>query len=189
MVGYHIAVFKEAGAEIAAISDMNLEAAQKVAEENGIVQAFGDVNEMLNIDEIDAVSIIVPNKFHAPLAIQALNAGKHVFCEKPPALNAAEVEEMIEVCDFCDIEIFGIKFRSEWEVDAYGLVVGENNIFGRKILVHAGYGALSDYFSDIDMVIGPFTSGTAECALANIDYFCFQDHSIYSNNPNKSILF
>jgi len=96
MVGYHIAGFKEAGAEIAAIADMNLEAAQKVAEENGIAQAFGDVNEMLSVDEIDAVSIIVPNKFHAPLAIQALNAGKHVFCEKPPALNAAEVEEMIE---------------------------------------------------------------------------------------------
>ena len=44
MVGYHIAGFKEAGAEIAAIADMNLEAAQKVAEENGIGQAFGDVN-------------------------------------------------------------------------------------------------------------------------------------------------
>ena len=46
---------------------MNLEAAQKVAEENGIAQSFGDVNEMLSVDEIDAVSIIVPNKFHAPL--------------------------------------------------------------------------------------------------------------------------
>ena len=79
MVGYHIEGFKQAGAEIIAIADMNLEAAQRVAEENGIGESFGDVNEMLSVDEIDAVSIIVPNKFHAPLAIQALNAGKHVF--------------------------------------------------------------------------------------------------------------
>ena len=50
---------------------------------------------MLAGADIDAVSIIVPNKFHAPLCIQALQAGKHAFCEKPPALSAAEVAEMI----------------------------------------------------------------------------------------------
>lgn len=54
---------------------------------------------MLESAVLDAVSIIVPNKFHAPLAIQCLKAGKHVFCEKPPALSAEEVEEMISVAD------------------------------------------------------------------------------------------
>ena len=95
MVSYHIQGFKQAGAEIAAIADVNEEAAQKIADENTIPKVFGDVAQMLALDEIDAVSIIVPNKFHAPLAIQALEAGKHTFCEKPPALNAAEVEEML----------------------------------------------------------------------------------------------
>ena len=121
MVGYHIAGFKEAGAEIAAIADMNLEAAQKVAEENGIGQAFGDVNEMLKIDEIDAVSIIVPNKFHAPLAIQALNAGKHVFCEKPPALNAAEVEEMIEAANSSGKELM-FNFNNRARPESYAIM-------------------------------------------------------------------
>lgn len=124
----------------------------------------------------------ISQKFKRKAMLLPLDTG-YSLCISASSI-VRHIKEMIEVCDFCDIEIFGIKFRSEWEVDAYGLVVGENNIFGRKILVHAGYGALSDYFSDIDMVIGPFTSGTAECALANIDYFCFQDHSIYSNNPN-----
>jgi predicted dehydrogenase len=44
--------------------------------------------------EIDAVSVIVPNKFHAPVAMQALKAGKHVFCEKPPAMSQKEAAAM-----------------------------------------------------------------------------------------------
>ena len=121
MVGYHIAGFKQAGAEITAIADMNLEAAQKVAEENGIAQSFGDVNEMLSIDEIDAVSIIVPNKFHAPLAIQALNAGKHVFCEKPPALNAAEVLQMIDAAKSAGKELM-FNFNNRARPESYAIM-------------------------------------------------------------------
>ena len=99
MVRYHIEGFKAGGAEIEAIADVAVEAAQKVADENGIANVYGDVAEMLAGADIDAVSIIVPNKFHAPLAIQALEAGKHVFCEKPPALNAAEVKDLIAAAE------------------------------------------------------------------------------------------
>ena len=95
MVSYHIQGFKQAGAEITAIADLNEDAAKQIAGENEIPHVFSDVAEMLALEGLDAVSIIVPNKFHAPLAIQSLEAGKHVFCEKPPALNAAEVNEMI----------------------------------------------------------------------------------------------
>ena len=98
MVKYHLQGFQAAGAEIVAIADINKEAAEKVAKEHGIATAYGDVAELLASD-VDAVSVIVPNKFHAPISIQALNAGKHVFCEKPPALNAAEVEEMIAAAE------------------------------------------------------------------------------------------
>ncbi|MDF2375155.1 MAG: Gfo/Idh/MocA family oxidoreductase [Verrucomicrobiales bacterium] len=98
MAHYHIAGFRQAGAEVVAMADVNAEAARASAEANDIPTSYGDVAEMLASD-IDAVSIIVPNKFHAPLAIQALEAGKHVFCEKPPAISAAEVEEMIVARD------------------------------------------------------------------------------------------
>ncbi len=98
MARYHIEGFRKAGGEVVAMADVNAEAAKASAAANGIPQAYGDVAEMLASD-IDAVSIIVPNKFHAPLAIQALEAGKHVFCEKPPAMNAAEVRSMIAARD------------------------------------------------------------------------------------------
>ncbi|OAM88431.1 Gfo/Idh/MocA family oxidoreductase [Termitidicoccus mucosus] len=95
MVKYHAAGFRKAGAEIVAIADMNLAAAEKTAAREGVARAFGDVAQMLKqCPELDAVSIIVPNKFHAALALQALKAGRHVFCEKPPALNARETRAM-----------------------------------------------------------------------------------------------
>ncbi|MEL7497952.1 MAG: Gfo/Idh/MocA family oxidoreductase [Planctomycetota bacterium] len=102
MLQYHAAGFQEADAEIVAIVDMNEAAATKAAEEWNIATTYNSVDEMLAQCECDAVSIIVPNKFHAPLAIQCLNAGKHVFCEKPPALNAAQVAEMIAAAEAAD---------------------------------------------------------------------------------------
>lgn len=99
MALYHVEGFRKAGASVVAVCDTVEEAAKAASEKYGIPKVYTDVADMLADDEIDAVSIIVPNKFHAPLAIQCLEAGRHVFCEKPPALNAAQVEEMIAVAD------------------------------------------------------------------------------------------
>ena len=52
---------------------------------------------IINNPQIGAVFICTPNYLNKPLTIQALNAGKHVFCEKPPAFNSQEVEEIIAV--------------------------------------------------------------------------------------------
>ncbi|MDB4354120.1 Gfo/Idh/MocA family oxidoreductase [Akkermansiaceae bacterium] len=99
MLKYHAEGFKKAGAQIVAIADLAPGAAAKAAAEWDVPLSFESVEEMLESAVLDAVSIIVPNKFHAPLALQCLNAGKHVFCEKPPGLNADEVEEMLSVSE------------------------------------------------------------------------------------------
>ena len=100
MLQYHAAGFRQAGAEIVAVADPAPGAAAKAADKWNISNAYESVDAMLaECEELDAVSIIVPNKFHAPLALQCLKAGKHVFCEKPPALKAAEVAEMIAAAD------------------------------------------------------------------------------------------
>lgn len=96
MLQYHAAGFQKAGAKIMAIADRHTAAAQKAAEKYNVAHIFESVEAMLaGCPELDAVSIIVPNKLHAPLAIQCLKAGKHVFCEKPPALSAREVNDII----------------------------------------------------------------------------------------------
>jgi len=95
MVDFHAPGFLSANAEIVAIADLNRAAAERVAKRYGIPTVYSGLEEMLaQSPEIEAVSVITPNKFHRPLVLQALAAGKHVFCEKPPALNAAEVQEM-----------------------------------------------------------------------------------------------
>ncbi len=98
MLKYHVDGFRSAGAEIVAIADVSAEAAEKAAKQWSVPETFSDPAELLARCNCDAVSIIVPNKFHAPLAIAGLEAGKHVFCEKPPALHAEEVRSMIAAC-------------------------------------------------------------------------------------------
>ncbi|RKX28365.1 MAG: gfo/Idh/MocA family oxidoreductase [Verrucomicrobia bacterium] len=95
MLSYHLEGFRAAQADITAIADVSETAARAAAEANGIPNVYTDVDHMLAEAKLDAVSIIVPNKFHAPLALKALKAKKHVFCEKPPALNAKEVKGLI----------------------------------------------------------------------------------------------
>lgn len=98
MAEYHIKGFKEAGASVVAMVDKSPENGNAFAQKWGFAgNAYLSIGEMIAAHpEIQAVSVITPNKFHHPLVIEALNFGLHVFCEKPPALNAAEVTDMAE---------------------------------------------------------------------------------------------
>ncbi|HLF91852.1 MAG TPA: Gfo/Idh/MocA family oxidoreductase [Planctomycetota bacterium] len=97
MAAYHVAGFRAAGAEVVAIVDKVPGAAKAASQKYGVDKTFGDAKELYAaIRDLDAVSIITPNAFHHPLVLEALAAGKHVFCEKPPALNAPDVGQMVE---------------------------------------------------------------------------------------------
>jgi predicted dehydrogenase len=96
MIRYHAEGFRQAGAEVVAVADVDPAAAARAAHALDLPRQFASAAAMIAAcPDLDAVSIITPNKFHKPLAIEALQAGLHVFCEKPPALSAAEVREMI----------------------------------------------------------------------------------------------
>ncbi|HQX76572.1 MAG TPA: Gfo/Idh/MocA family oxidoreductase [Thermoflexales bacterium] len=92
----HIPGFRAANVEIAAVCDANAERAQKVAAEFSIPRFYTDYNELLAQKDIDMVAIGLPNILHAPVTIAALNTGKHVLCEKPMSVNAANAAWMIE---------------------------------------------------------------------------------------------
>lgn len=80
--------------EVYAACDINETRVKAYAKDNNIPHVFTDYNEMLKLEELDAVSVCTWNSVHAPATIAALRAGKHVLCEKPMALNTAEALEM-----------------------------------------------------------------------------------------------
>jgi predicted dehydrogenase len=95
MAAYHYEGFTKAGAEVVAMADMDVNRARAFGEKRGVSAFYATLPEMLNAcPELHAVAVITPNKFHKPLVLEALARGKHVYCEKPPALNAAEAREM-----------------------------------------------------------------------------------------------
>ena len=81
-------------AEIVAICDIKIEKAQAMAEKYGIPQVFENYKDLLALEELDAVDICTPNYLHSIIAVDALERGLHVFCEKPDAVSVAEVEKM-----------------------------------------------------------------------------------------------
>lgn len=120
MANYHIPGFQSAGAEVVAIADVCKAAAQKMADKFGIPTVYDDVAGMLKTGKLDAVSVITPNKFHKPLVLQALKAGKHVFCEKPPALNAAEIAQMAKAAEAAGKTLM-FNFNNRARPEAYAL--------------------------------------------------------------------
>jgi D-xylose 1-dehydrogenase (NADP+, D-xylono-1,5-lactone-forming) len=79
---------------LSAVASRDLNRARQYAAEFGIPHPFGSYSEMLASDVVDAIYISLPNDQHAEWTIRALEAGKHVLCEKPFALTSAEVEKM-----------------------------------------------------------------------------------------------
>jgi UDP-N-acetylglucosamine 3-dehydrogenase len=86
--------FAHPAAEIAGFMDRVPERAEKLAKKYE-TETFPDVEAMLADDSITAVSVCTANAYHAPLTIKALDAGKHVLCEKPIATSNEEAREMI----------------------------------------------------------------------------------------------
>ncbi len=92
----HIPGYQAAGVEVVAVCDTNLSRAQSTARDFGIPHTYTDFHELLSDPSIDVVSICLPNYLHAPATIAALEAGKHVLCEKPFAVSGSLAEEMIK---------------------------------------------------------------------------------------------
>ena len=80
--------------EIVAACDLHEPTARKLAEDFNIKHVFTDFRDLLKLDEVDVVDICTPNKAHTLAVIAALEAGKHVLCEKPLAVSTAEILEM-----------------------------------------------------------------------------------------------
>ncbi len=85
--------------EVTAIAARNPQRAQAFARKHAIPRVLSSYEEVIADPEIDAIYIPLPNGLHAPWAIKALEAGKHVLCEKPFASNAEEAQAMADAAE------------------------------------------------------------------------------------------
>ncbi|MHA7962560.1 Gfo/Idh/MocA family protein [Paenibacillus sp. CAU 1782] len=90
---------------VAAIASRDLEKSRDVAKQFGISDAYGSYEELLADDTIDAVYIPLPNHLHLEWTRKAAEAGKHILCEKPLALTAAEAQQMTDACQRAGVQL------------------------------------------------------------------------------------
>jgi len=102
--------------DIVAVSDISDAALRTMKEKYPEINVYNDHRDMLRIEKPDIVSICTPNKFHLPMALDAMAAGAHVHCEKPIAMNEKEAIMMIEAS----------------EKSGKNLMVGLNNRFSNE---------------------------------------------------------
>ena len=98
----HAQAARRLGLDLVCVADVNGEAAQRLAESEGIERSTDDPQQLLASPDIQAVVIGVPNRFHKDLAIAALDAGKDVLLEKPMGLNADECRAINAAADRSD---------------------------------------------------------------------------------------
>ena len=107
---------KSPHSEVVAIASRDLTRAQAAAAQLGIAKAYGSYEELFADPDVDAIYNPLPNHLHVPMTIAAAKAGKHVLCEKPIALNAAEAAALRQCPpDRIVLEAFMVRFHPQWQ--------------------------------------------------------------------------
>ncbi len=136
-------------AELAAICGRNRERAQEMATKYDIPRIYTDYREMIETGNLDAVIVSTPDDMHYPMTMAALDAGLHVLCEKPMALNAAQASEMYNKAEAAGVKHM-ICFTYRWMPPyRYLKEVIEGGYLGRcfhcRFSYVAGYGRNARY--------------------------------------------
>jgi predicted dehydrogenase len=105
--------------KISAIASRNCDSAQKAAKKLKIPKAYASYEKLLEDPDIQAVYIPLPNHLHVPWSIKCLEAGKHVLCEKPIAMNAKQAQELLTISknypELKIMEAFMYRFHPQWQ--------------------------------------------------------------------------
>lgn len=120
--------------DVAAIASQSSEKALAAADKLGIRKSYGSYEELLNDPEIDAIYNPLPNHLHVYWSAKAIDAGKHVLCEKPISLNVKEAETLLEAAaarpELKVMEAFMYRFHPQWLRARQLVLAGEIGTLG-----------------------------------------------------------
>ena len=119
---HHINGYKSVSdVEVVALADLDEKKGRKIASDLCIPNFYTDYKEMLKNEEMDAVSVCVPNFLHSKIAIEVLKSGRHVLAEKPMAMNVKEAKEMQDIAKKMK-KILMIGFTHRFRADSQTLM-------------------------------------------------------------------
>ena len=108
---------KSPASEVVAIASRSIDKARAAASELGIPRAYGSYEELIADADVEAIYVPLPNHLHVRWSIRAAQAGKHVLCEKPIALSAAQARTLLEARDRHGVQIaeaFMVRAHPQW---------------------------------------------------------------------------
>lgn len=166
--------------EVVAICSRDITKAQEVAGDLNIGKYYGSYEELLQDPDIDAVYNPLPNHMHVPWTIKALEAGKHVLCEKPIGLNTEEarklVDETLKYPQLKVMEAFMYRFHPQWH---QVLFLIRDGVIGEVRSIHT----IFSYYNDDPTNIRNQT-GIGGGALMDIGCYCISfPRFIYGEEP------
>lgn len=133
------AIQSSTNSEIVAVASRDTDRALGYATRFGIPNSYGTYDALLADTAVDAVYIPLPNALHAPWVLRALDAGKHVLCEKPLGVSAAECEEMADLADSRRLKLMeAFMYRFHPQIEA-ALTLLENGAVGEMQHMHAAF--------------------------------------------------
>ena len=150
--------------EVAGIAASSAEKARKFGEEVGVERTTGDYRELLKDPSIDAVHVCTPNVLHFPMAKAAMEAGKHVLCEKPLATSVAEAQQLVALakeknlanCTFHNLRYYPLvqNIRRLREAGELGEIYAVQGTYSQDWLL---------YDTDWNWRIDPVANGRSRC--------------------------
>jgi xylose dehydrogenase (NAD/NADP) len=169
--------------EVIAVASRDAARAEAYAREHGIERAYGSYDALLADSDVEAVYISLPNGLHVEWTLRALEAGKHVLCEKPMSRRAAEVEHAFDVADEKGLVLSeGFMWRHHPQTRRLASLVAEGSV-GSLRLLRAGFSfQLAAVHGPDDARFRPELDGGS---LMDVGCYCVSAFRLLAGEPER----
>jgi xylose dehydrogenase (NAD/NADP) len=169
-----------ADVELAAVASRDQARAEQYATEHGIERAHGSYEALLDDESIEALYISLPNSMHVEWSIKALEAGKHVLCEKPLSRSSQEVEQAFEVAQSNDrLLMEAFMYRHNPQTKRLKELVQDGAV-GRVRLIRGAFSFHTASASDVRL-----STALAGGALMDVGCYCVSGARLLAGEPER----
>jgi predicted dehydrogenase len=164
--------------EVLAVASRERAVAEAYAREHAIPRAHGSYEALLADPDVDAVYISLPNSMHVDWSVRALEAGKHVLCEKPLGRRARDVERAFDVAERAGLVLMeGFMYRHNPQTARLRQLV-EDGAVGRVRLIRASFGFVAGDPADVRL-----SAGLEGGALMDVGCYCVSGARLLAGEP------